>query len=468
MEDNLSIPDNLKFPGFTVYCNGCKRNIKEICKLTRKDINTCVNKNRHTFKIYGNVPHGKGKRETYNIKTRNPIEAQQEAVNFINRLKNTGIVEPEKPPVKISNSRSVKQVPVLLNNALARYASWMSGEGVPSHIAEEKSSQHIKDIERAIILLAQVLVNAGYNLKELEVSDIDDELVGIVYDNLIKVKKFSPRTTNKYLGYYTSFLKWYADEYNPAMKNFFKRALRKEVSHNPETINEQEFEKLISVIKKENGIKKYYSKIKPQRNLYQDYLVDAFKLGLYSGRRRHEIINFKYNDILDDGNGNYMIKSENYKVNRIKKLTGEQKKFLYTPVTPQLKHLLLEMGWEKYKDTGNFILAPELKINRGRFMEDSLSRGFSHFFSLTGSTKKLQFGTLRKTYISSLTAYLGNNSRLITGHSGQDVIERHYLDKRLIVQTANNFEVFPTTNGRTQELEELRNNHNKKNMEVSK
>ncbi len=49
---------------------------------------------------------------------------------------------------------------------------------------------------------------------------------------------------------------------------------------------------------------------------------------------------------------------------------------------------------------------------------------------------------LSKTYITRLALSLGLNDRVITRHSGEDVIIKHYLDQKVISKVAEDFEVF--------------------------
>jgi integrase len=205
--------------------------------------------------------------------------------------------------------------------------------------------------------------------------------------------------------------------------------------------------------------------------MYQSWLADGIRLALETGRRREEIITLKYNDIIDDGNGNFLIKVEDYKVNRIKnRLTEKVKSYIYIPVTESLRSLLNELGYDKYKRTENFILAPEVNINRTRFMSDALSRGFSHYYDQLDTGKELTFRCLRKTYITNLSLFMGGNARAITKHSDETVIEKYYLDKQVLAKAAQGFSVFSKEIERKNELEQLRDESKfkQKEMEVEK
>jgi hypothetical protein len=120
--------------------------------------------------------------------------------------------------------------------------------------------------------------------------------------------------------------------------------------------------------------------------------------------------------------------------------------------------LLNELGYEKYKDTDKFILAPEIKNERNRVMADCLSRGFTHYYDQLNTGRKLTFKSLRKTYITNLQIYFSGNgdTKSITGHSDNQVIERNYIDKKEIAKAAQGFKVFSKEGERSDELKDAR------------
>ena len=193
--------------------------------------------------------------------------------------------------------------------------------------------------------------------------------------------------------------------------------------------------------------------------MYRPYLADAIRLALESGRRREEIVNMRFSDIVPDNDGFSFIKVEDRKVNRIRNRTRqEDKKYVLVPVTDSLQKLLFELGLEQYRDTDNYILAPDEKISRGRIMCDALSRGFSHYYAQLNTGKELSFKCLRKTYLSQLQVFTQGNAKIISGHSDDAVLEKFYLDKSVIAKAAKGFVVFPKADERKQELQQIRSN----------
>jgi integrase len=464
----LYIPASKKHTGLKVYCYRCKTLVDQNCKETGKPITECKYGKEHRFKAIIHQPGTKNSRKTKTLSTRNIDEAIDAVKIFGKEVKGDDIELNLRIKEKIINQKD--QRPQRLIHAMARFSGWLRNESVPMHRQKLRSKAHISDIERAFKTLVKCLKNSGYDCANLSVADIDDKMVGEIYEYLIFIKKFSNRSFNKYFSYYTSFLKWYSEEYDYPIRNWFERVKRKRINYNPQSIDKKEFEALLKLITPANSIKKYSQGVKDHRNVYRPWLKDGFRLALQTGRRREEITNLKFDQIKDDENGNSFIKIQDYKVNRIQnRLTDDEKKFVLVPVTNSLRELLNELGFQKYKGSNNYILAPESKIDRKRIMPDLLSRAFAHYYQQLGTGKKLSFKALRKTYITGLAIYLGENSaRLITQHSGNKVIKEHYLDQQVLAKAASGFEVFPTVETRKSELDQLRNNiKNKKKVELN-
>jgi integrase len=470
MESPLYIPKSKKWKGLTVYCYKCQTNVSEICKQTGKQLQKCSFGDKHAFKVYVHVPGTDNERRTKKLDTRDVNEAISQAMEFEKEIKGNNANDNIGSITTKKKNREVENRPELLVEALARDIGRLNNEGVPEHRIKERSKEHIKDIERAFTVFVECLKKNGYNLSTLRIDQLTDKMVGLVYNHLKTVKGFKNRTVNKYLSHYTSFITRHNQEYNDEIQNFFE-TIRKPNSHTtPEILPSKEtFEALLNRITPENGNKEYATGKKRVRNFYRPWLADAFRVALETGRRREEIINLKFSDIIAENNGVSFIKTEDYKVNRIRnRVEDYEKKYIFIPVTKSLKELLIHLGYEKYKESDNYILAPEVQNKRTRVMSDVLSQGFAHFYGQLKTGKKLTFKCLRKTYITNLSIYMGGNAKAITGHSDDSVIERHYLDKKALVKAAQGFEVFPTEMNRKEELEQIRNNLKQKqlNLEV--
>lgn len=471
MKDNpLHIPPGKKWKGLNVFCYRCKTNVTE-CKEVRKPLPQCPFGAKHVFKVYVHVPGTDNGRKTKKLQTRDINEAIKQAIDFEKQVKSnfqkeSKTKEPKKVNIETANPIS-QSTPSLVLHSMARYVGWLNNEGVPYHRRKERSQEHIRDVERSFLIAKECWQESGRDMDTTTVEDINDEMVGEIYEYLLNQKHYSNRSLNKHLGYYTSWLKWYTEEYKLPIRNWFESVRRKKINPNPEIISEKEYQNTLNEIKPENGIKDYKHGKKPIRNLYRSWLKDGIQLAMETGRRREEVINLRFSDILESESGEKLIKVEDYKTNRIQgRQTEEEKKYIYIPVTKSLNNLLLELGYEERKNSTNFILAPDIEVKRNKIMCDVLSRGFTHFYDRVGTGKKLSFKSLRKTYITNLSIFMGGNAKAITGHSDDSVVERHYLNKQALANAAQNFEVFSSKVDRQDSLAEIRNNSNVKSKKV--
>ncbi len=467
----LNISANKRWKGLNIYCYKCKTNVTAgICKESGKPLKECIHGDKHVFKIYISVPGTKNQRKTRTIETRDINEAIKEAILFEQEVKGKNptvqkIME-AKPQPKLIAQSSVR--PMLLVQALARYIGWLHGEGVPVHLIKERSKNHIRDVERGFEKSVTGLVKAGYDLDSLKVDDLRDEHVGIICSYL-RANGIQGRTFNKYISYLVSWAKWYNEEYDLIIRNWFKRVKREPENPNKEAITFKEFNALLAQITPENGIRHYDNHIKPTRSLYRPWLSQGIRLGFETGRRIEEIANLKWSYI-DEEEGNQFIKIEDYKVNHIQKRNLEKnKKYVYIPMTKTLIELLNELGYQEKGTSDEYILAPEITQNRKNVISDVLCRGFSHYFEQLNSNKHLTFKSLRKAYITNLVLYLGaENARSVTGHSSTQIIENNYLDKKEIAKALRGFNPNMDSANRAQSMQELRNEKSNPNVNIDR
>jgi integrase len=288
---------------------------------------------------------------------------------------------------------------------------------------------------------------------------INDRMVGELF-RYLEERKFANRTFNKHLTYYTSFLKWYSEEFDIPLKNWFdgKRINRKPVHHNPQSISREEFEALMNKVTLETKRMELGNSLKHKLDIY---LPDGFLLALETGRRREEVVMLKHNEIATEKDGTPLyIKIEDYKVNRIQKHSNEESKsYIYIPVTDSLHKLLLKLGYEENKGTDKYILAPEIIENREKRLANALSEGFTRYYKQLNTGRELTFKCLRKNYLTSLSIYMrqGIDIKEISGHSTNAVLDEHYFVKKEIAKSLRKFKVFSNELERGEELEEIRN-----------
>lgn len=448
MEKPLYIPPSKTYTGLTVFCTKCNTNVAETCRNTDKPIQRCPFADKHRFKIYIHKPGTKNKRITKIFTTRNLDQAIAEAIEFKKELAEKGFAggsalnknNHAKIEYKRGNHVQNETKPESLLEVQSRYLGFMSGdkEICPSYMFRPRSKEHLSDISRGMDCMVDALKEAKYPVAELKITDIDKHAVGIFYDYMHQ-KKLSGRTINKYLGYWTTMYKWLIKQEGYSIQNIFEGVRRNSVkAQEVESITEEEIARLLEAFKdKELGKENLQGKIK---SLWKPWLAPATRLSLFSGRRGAEIFQLRFSSIIEEKGKMAFIRSEDIKVNKIRNLQGDARKYVSIPITTELKKLLIELGYHKNKGTSKYLIANDEKMQR-----DTMARHLWRAFGIYAKAIKLNktFKSLRKTHASSLAARIGaENARIITGHSGLKVLEDHYLDKKIIGKVAQDFSVF--------------------------
>jgi len=456
----LYIPPNKRVKGLVVYCYLCKTNITSgICKTTGKSIKQCPNGDKHVFKVYVSVPGTKNERRTKKLETRDINEAMKQAIDFEKEVKennfqgttNKWIIEKER-------EKSVKQeMPDNILNAMARYVGFLynDSEIVPEFKKEIRSKKHVEDIERNFKYFVVSLRENGYNPNKISLDEVNDHVIGIFDNYILNVLKLSNSSYNRAMTELTSLYNYYIQE-GFITKNPFKSIPRKQVKPNIETITEEEYKSLLEIIQKPELGKLILSTGKV-KNMYKPWMKDAVEFGMLTGRRNEEIVQMKWNNIEYKKGDMFSIRAIDFKVSRQKGLEENNLKPINVPIIDELRDLLYRMGYEKYKGSDKYILAPEETMKR-ETINKFMSHSFPHYYKQLGTGRDLSYKCLRKTYISMLSAFMGiDNARLITKHSSTQVMQEHYVDEKVLFNTVQNFKILDKGIDRLNEIENLRN-----------
>jgi len=448
MEKPLCIPPSKNYTGLTVFCTKCNTNVSETCRTTGNPIQRCPFGDKQRFKIYVHKPGTRNTRVTKIFQTRNLDNAIAEAIQFKKELEEkdfSGV----SVPSSVKSNQLKKEIQTVNNETLplnllqvqSRYLGFMSGdkEICPSYMYRPRSKQHLADISRGMECLIISLKEAQYPIEQLKITDIDKHALGVFYDYM-NTRKLSGCTINKYLGYLTTMYTWLIKQEGYQIQNIFEGVRRHSVkAQEIESITKEEIQKLLKAVKnKKLGIEELSTGEK--KSLWKPWLAPAIRLSLFSGRRGAEIFELRFSSIIEEKGEMTFIRSEDIKVNKIRNLQGDAKKYVSIPITSELKKLLLELGYKKNKGTSKYLIADEEKMQRDT-MARHLWRAFGHYAKKIKLNKT--FKSLRKTHASALAAIMGaENARIITGHSGLKVMEDHYFDKKVIGKVASDFSVF--------------------------
>jgi integrase len=326
-----------------------------------------------------------------------------------------------KDVLKASNFNHKEVVdprPVKLVECMEMYLDWMQDIDVPEH---EKKNLSIRHIKRAALMLKAFIDIVG---KDKLVRNVSAHDVGSFHDYLLHDRKFKPETYNKYMGTLKALFHYLNNQKKYGIDNPFQDVKKKYVAVDVKIITEEEFDKLISVITPENGMRQIASR-KEGRNLYFDWLVKAFKLARLTGARREELMVLSWEHVED----NY-IRIPNIKISKMKKVdTGS-----IVPITQDLAELLADCRGDGY------LIAPDHK-NRDTLV-NYLTTCFRHFWDVAELRPGMKFSHLRKTYITRINVLLGEKAQLLGNHKSLDIQIKHYIGKQEIQKQLLNTRLF--------------------------
>jgi integrase len=293
-------------------------------------------------------------------------------------------------------------------------------------------------LKNELLFLLKVLKDNGYDPSTLRISAFySEEIISAVYSSLNK--KYSERTLKKRFTLYKAFELWLHEELKYPLSESWKKISIKDPIYEPKAVSKDEYYRLLKVITPENGMGEAMKNGKIiQKNYFKSWIVIAIKLALETGCRREELIQMKFEDIIEIKGEKPYLRVENLKVNRINGLVDHKKK-IYTPIpiSHGLIELLKELGINEYQNTARYLLAPEKTEHRNALM-DYLTRAFTHFYKLINPNAELKFKNLRKTNLTYKKIFNSSN----TTHSKGGVIEKHYEDKVAIARGLFGYQLF--------------------------
>ena len=399
----IYLPKN-PYKGLKIYCNKCKRYNPK-----------CNHIDELSYRAVVHIPGTKNGTKIKTLISTKYEDAVKEIIDVINELKSNDY----------KGVKDVESNEYTIIGAILKYNQYLSGKYELRHLVKNVSEAHRKETMRFIKLFCNTLKD-NHNFEIMRVRDVSVKDVSKFYERL--ESKYSPRTFNKCMIALKGFFKFVIQIEKVDMKNPFevyqsKSVLNKKV----ETITKEEFQNILENITEENSTIKLGGKGE-EKNMYRDYLKVSFKLFLLTGLRREELVELKWSDIYYSGE-TYFFMINNKKVERNKNNKGEFMK--YIPINSDLYDLLLDLGFNEFKTTNNYIISPN-RSESSLTMMNNISKGFTFYKNKSGLKKDISLRHLRKTYISWVNQVMGGDTRILTSHSTDGVLKEHYLDPTIL------------------------------------
>ena len=93
--------------------------------------------------------------------------------------------------------------------------------------------------------------------------------------------------------------------------------------------------------------------------------------------------------------------------------------------------MLIELGYEEKKNTNEFVLLANRTITDKTLM-DRISKSFAHYKEQSGIEKEVSLKILRKTYLSWVNAVMMKDTRILSSHASNEVLDKYYLDPTIL------------------------------------
>lgn len=403
--NKLVLPKN-QYKGIKIYCKKCKvENPK------------CKHFEIFSYKVRVHIPGTQKSVKSKILKSKVYSDAVIEAINFEKYLKATNY------QTIVVDSKQGNDYSVI--DSIIKYNHYLNGESEYAQFKKNITDGHRKELIRFCKYFAKTL-KKNKNIELARIKDVSKQDVSNFYS--WAENHYNPKTFNKCLNGVKGFFDFLIDIEEIEMKNPFRKYSRKQVRKtNIDSVTKEEFDAILEAVDKYSSIVVLGGKGE-RKNMYKPYLKDGFRLFLLAGGRREEIVDLRWSNIFVSVSGVKFFRIQNLKVERNLNVDGIYK---YIPINSDLFDLLLEMGYHEKKQSDDYILLPERKIQSKTIM-DSLSKAFSHYKKGAGIEKNISLKSLRKTYITWVHQVMQKETGLLTSHSTTKVLESYYIDPKIL------------------------------------
>lgn len=325
--------------------------------------------------------------------------------------------------------------PITVTDCIRDFIDFKEGKGNFGNKQTVVCKGTLNGYKRSCQYFTYALSDNGIDASILRFSDITPKMAWMFSDYLME-KYSANKAYNNSIMDIRSFAKYIIEKYYHSLQNPFHELIKFNTKGDTRSVTKSEFMKLIDRVNYDNGWKKKKGKTK-RINVYKPWLIDAFYLGLFTGGRNEEVAYMKWSDIKLNEEGEIsLIELTDFKISRQKK-DGGIENIQHTKtvaMNPEFEDYLRELGYERMKDTNEFILAPHVE-NRNSVKAD-FSLGFSHYFKQLNLPVMKNFKHLRKTYITNCYIQTPETRDFLirTGHAKIDTPLKHYIDMKMVME----------------------------------
>ncbi|MBN8838446.1 MAG: hypothetical protein J0I09_14380 [Sphingobacteriia bacterium] len=308
-----------------------------------------------------------------------------------------------------------------LAESILKYDTYLSGNSQYQHLHKKVSNKHKNEVIGYCKMFNES-IKTNRHVKWIRPNEINRNDVSYYYGLL--VEKYKAVTINKAIQSLKTFIDFLINTEDIIMKNYFKECIRLHVpKKNIDILSKEEFDAILTAVDNYTPLKQT-TKAGRKDNMYYPWLKNAFKIFLFVGGRREEVLNLKWSDMYISEQGVKFFYIRNLKVERIQKKQVDVP--LLAPVTADFEKLLIEMGMNEKMGLDEKLIDPKNEFTISTLME-KLTDAFTHYRIGAGIEKEVTLKHLRKTYLTWTNHIMGNETSKISTAGGSKVLRDHYL-----------------------------------------
>lgn len=401
------------------------RGIKVFCRVCNADNTGCKHYESQVFRVRVHVPGSKNAVKTKKLESLQYADAVAEAIAFEKALNATefttvGKIVENKISEYQGNDYSVV-------DAVIKYGQYLNGDSDYAHLKKNITKGHIDELLRYCDYFLKNIKKTK-DVRTFRVKNVGREEVSSFY--IWAEKYYSEKTFNKCMIGLKGFFAFLIDEEDIEMKNPFRKYTAKSIPHSEiNSVTKQEFNAIIKAVDECDSIAVLGGKGE-NKNMFRPFLKDGFKLFLLVGGRREEVVDLRWSNIFLSPNGTKFFRIENLKVIRAKK--AAEKIYKYTPINSDLFELLLELGYSEKMNSNDYILFPGRENMKSLTICNDLSKGFTHYRKAARISREISLGHLRKTYLTWVNQVMSQDTKILSSHSTDGVLQEYYLDPTIL------------------------------------
>lgn len=400
------------------------KGIKIFCKICNTDNTNCKHYDKQVYRVRVHIPGTQKSVKTKKLDAANYADAVIEAIAFekelhINDFGTTVSTKVENITVEdLGNDYSIA-------DAIIRFNQYLNGQTNYAHLKKNISLGYKDELIRYCRFFCKNM-NLTEDISKFRVKDVSKKHVSNFYS--WAEARYAEKTFNKCMASLKCFFDFLIDVEDIEMKNPFRKYVIKEVVKSSiETVSRDEFLQILTAVDTVDPLIKLGGKGQ-RKSMFRPYLKDGFRLFLLTGGRREEVVNMRWSDIYISTSGVKFFRLKNIKVERIKNKEGIYK---YIPINDDLFNLLAEMGFEKNKNSHDYILFPDRNVSDITIM-NTLSKSFTHYRKGAGIKKDISLKNLRKTYLTWVNQVMNKDTKILSSHSTDGVLTEYYIDPMVL------------------------------------